>query len=157
QIRAAQEACGLPVTSAPTTVEDRAQVHLCRMKVTSPPRAGYSREEDKYVIYVEGEVYEKEDIGAELDTTYEKTDLGKRLFVSHFTTLFNLYHEYSGRSDVEIPATSKRWLMEAGKPWWKSENEKINLQGMGLSIELEEAVPGLGRKKQSFEVSSRPG
>ncbi|KAF4686793.1 hypothetical protein FOZ60_004805 [Perkinsus olseni] len=152
QIRAAQEACGLPVTSAPTTVEDRAQVHLCRMKVTSPPRAGYSREEDKYVIYVEGEVYEKEDIGAELDTTYEKTDLGKRLFVSHFTTLFNLYHEYSARSDVEIPAASKRWLMEAGKPWWKSENEKINLQGMGLSIELEEAVPGLGRKKQSFEV-----
>ncbi|KAF4744924.1 hypothetical protein FOZ62_022876 [Perkinsus olseni] len=152
QIRAAQEACGLPVTSAPNTVEDRAQIHLCRMKVTSPPRAGYSTEEDKYVIYVEGEVYEKDDIGVELYTTYEKTDLGKRLFVSHFTTLFNLYHEYSGRRDVEIPATSKRWLMEAGQPWWKSENEKINLQGMGLSIELEEAVPGLGRKKLPFEV-----
>ncbi|KAF4757269.1 hypothetical protein FOZ63_024046 [Perkinsus olseni] len=65
--------------------------------------------------------------------------------------------------------------MEAGKPWWKSENEKvddfargyspalclrapqINLQGMGLSIELEEGVPGLGRKKQPLEVSPHEG
>lgn len=43
------------------------------------------------MIFIEGVVAEK-DTRMTMDTTYEKTDLGKRLFVSHFTTLFHLYH-----------------------------------------------------------------
>ncbi|KAF4667990.1 hypothetical protein FOL47_003217 [Perkinsus chesapeaki] len=151
QIQAAQKVCELPITPDPKSVEDRGEISLCHIEVTKPPRAGYDKKDGKYVIYIEGVVHNKP-MTIELDTFYDKTDLGKRLFVSHFTTLFNLYHEKRGNKDVAIPPVSLRWLMEAGKPWWNQKLEKIDLSRAGLSIELEEGVSGLGKKKERLEV-----